>query len=226
MKKILLLLFVLVLGVFLVACGTNKTDGDAKTNNDDSSLSENKEAGKTVKAEEFVLDSILEGKADEDIIWSKQSEEVKKAIIDEANIQGYDADFNADGSLVLKDKESGAIVIQDSNGTWTVTDKDGNQLKTGEKWPDNEFSKQVPKPDFKIETALVTDTGMTVRFGTGFSIDTAMDYAKKAKAAGFSKVSVDLEASGTYSFMASNNKGYSLIVTYTPVDFFISVNKK
>ena len=83
----------------------------------------------------------------------------------------------------------------------------------GGDWPDNEYTRQVPKPDFKILASLPGDDDFSVTF-TGVTAEQAREYAEKLKSAGFDRdvELTDREVMGIaiYSFEAESESGYSV----------------
>ena len=77
-------------------------------------------------------------------------------------------------------------------------------------WPENEFTKQVPKPKFEIGLGTITEEGYVVICGA--PIPELKDYVKELQKAGFTKDSstTDESAMGftVYSYSANNGKGY------------------
>ncbi len=119
--------------------------------------------------------------------------------------------FGTDGSMTVVDTD-GTTMVQKPDGTWTIKDAEGNEGQVGGDWPNNEFTKLVPKPDFELYAASGDDTFFTVAF-TNATIEGIRAYAEKLKAAGFT---VDPEVMDTemmgmtvYNYIASNGKGVS-----------------
>ena len=84
-------------------------------------------------------------------------------------------------------------------------------------WPDNEFTRQVPKPDYDVTYGGVTDTEF-VALGGNATVKDLRDYAKKLQRAGFTKNAdtTDESAFGitTYSYKADNGKGWQVEISY------------
>ena len=84
-------------------------------------------------------------------------------------------------------------------------------------WPDNEFTRQVPKPNFAVSVGSITDTEFAV-LGSGATMENLRDYTKQLQRAGFNKnaETTDEAAFGmaTYSYRADNNKGYQVEINY------------
>lgn len=86
----------------------------------------------------------------------------------------------------------------------------GGQADVGSKWPDNEFTKLIPKPNFEVSLSYAEGD----RCGIQFANLTAEDlraYAEQLKSAGFTvdAETTDEEQFGTwvYTYSASNANG-------------------
>jgi len=84
-------------------------------------------------------------------------------------------------------------------------------------WPENEFTKQVPKPNFEVSFGGVSENEFSA-LGGGATVDQLRNYAKELQKAGFNK-NVETEDQGmfgmtTYSFRADNGKGYQVEISY------------
>ena len=90
----------------------------------------------------------------------------------------------------------------------------------GAEWPDNEYTKQVPKPDFKLLAVSLDEEDES--FTAAFMNATAEEvkaYAEKVKEAGFT-VDPELQDETVmgmtiYSYTASNGNGYTVTVSFT-----------
>ena len=220
MKKILLLLLSVVLVFSLVACGNEETPNPSGSENPGVSQSgENNEdqggENSTVNPEDIDFAAIMAGNGATDVVWGKQDEATKQAIIADAKKDGVDVSFGADGSMTVVDTD-GTTMVQKPDGTWTIKDAEGNEGQVGGDWPDNEFTKLVPKPDFELYAASGDDTFFTVAF-TNATIEGIRAYAEKLKAAGFNinEEVEDQEVMGMviYSFTAENADGYTIEIT-------------
>ena len=80
-----------------------------------------------------------------------------------------------------------------------------------DEWPDNEFTRLLPKPDFTVATAVTTETDLFVLFSDA-TIDQMRDYAELVKAAGFifDAETKDTEVSDIliFSYTAKNADGF------------------
>ena len=220
MKKILLLLLSVVLVFSIVACGNEETPDLSSSENPGVSQSgENNEdqggENSTVNPEDIDFAAIMAGNGATDVVWGKQDEATKQAIIADAKKDGVDVSFGTDGSMTVVDTD-GTTMVQKPDGTWTIKDAEGNEGQVGGDWPDNEFTKLVPKPDFELYAASGDDTFFTVAF-TNATIEGIRAYAEKLKAAGFNinEEVEDQEVMGMviYSFTAENADGYTVEIT-------------
>ena len=214
MRKILLLLLSVVLVFSLVACGNEETPDPSGSENPGVSQSgENNEdqggENSTVNPEDIDFAAIMAGNGATDVVWGKQDEATKQAIIADAKKDGVDVSFGADGSMTVVDTDD-TTMVQKPDGTWVVKDEDGGEGQIGGDWPDNEFTKLIPKPDFELSAASGDDRMFTVAFSNA-TIEGIREYAEKLKDAGFTVDAevTDSEAMGMtiYTYIASNGKG-------------------
>ena len=214
MKKILLLFLSIVLIFSLIACGNNETpsgnEGSGTSQTDDNGGENN-----AVNPEDIDFAAIMAGNGATDVVWGKQDEATKQAIIADAKKDGVDVSFGADGSMTVVDTD-GTTMVQKPDGTWTIKDSEGNEGQVGGDWPDNEFTKLIPKPDFELFAANTETDSFSVAF-TSATIEQIKDYAAKVKAAGFNinEEVEDQEVMGMviYSFTAENADGYTVEIT-------------
>ncbi len=205
MRKFLALALALMMVLALAACG-EKTPSGSGTN----TPSQSTDGSGTGDVD---IDAILSGKGD--TVYGSLDAAQKQAMIDAAKAEGAEITFNADGSTTIKDKD-GAIMKQNPDGTWTYKDADGGEGQVGGNWPDNEYTKLIPKPDFTITAAVVEGNTFTVMFS-----DTTKEqitaYVEKVKNAGFTvdAETEDQEMGGIaiYSYTASNSSGYQIEIT-------------
>jgi len=85
----------------------------------------------------------------------------------------------------------------------------------GGDWPENDFTKQIPKPDFGLTVGDMTDSEFSVLF-QGATIEQIKDYVEKVKATGFT-VNASTEDENImgiviYSYEAKNSAGYKVEV--------------
>lgn len=85
-------------------------------------------------------------------------------------------------------------------------------------WPDNELTRQVPRPDFK-DPMIVADSESVTLMAMNSSLDEAKAYASRLRAAGFTRdVNENTQSIAgytIYSFYAMNSKGYSVSLSFT-----------
>ena len=218
MKKLIALLLALVMVFALAACDS----GDAPNNDDPlnrdpgtSQTDDNGGENNAVNPEDIDFAAIMAGNGATDVVWGKQDEATKQAIIADAKKDGVDVSFGADGSMTVVDTD-GTTMVQKPDGTWTIKDAEGNEGQVGGDWPDNEFTNLVPKPDFELFAANTETGSFSVAF-TSATIEQIRDYAANVKAAGFNinEEVEDQEVMGMviYSFTAENADGYTVEIT-------------
>jgi len=216
MKKALLItLFLLLILSLLTACGGNNSGDDAPLTRPENGASDSNNStttppSSTPNASVPDIDAAIgdTGKL------SDYDAATRQAMIDEARKDGGDLEFKADGSVVYTDSD-GSIAIQHPDGTWTYEGEDGEQGQIGGNWPDNEFTKLIPKPDFAVSIAVSDEETFSITFNDA-TIEQIKTYAEKVKQAGFDKEQdlTDMEAMGmvVYSYEAKNTDGYKVTV--------------
>jgi len=88
-------------------------------------------------------------------------------------------------------------------------------------WPDNQFTRQVPKPSFEVTVGSVTETEFAA-LGLNTTREQMLAYAKELEKAGFDKnaETTDESAFGLdlfYRYKAGNGKGYEVEISYVPM---------
>ncbi len=232
MKKIFAILLTLLLIFAVAACGDNGDNpgGDDPLHRDDPSTSQTQggtntpggntdnPGGNTDNPADLDFGTIMAGGGSTNTVWGKQDEATKQQIIAGAKEDGYDVSFGADGSMTVVDTESGDTMIQNPDGTWVIKGDDGSIGQYGGNWPENEFTKLLPKPDFELLVANTTEYDFSVGF-QNVTIEQVRDYVEKVKAKGFTidAVTTDEEVMGmvVYEFEAQNADGYTVTVAFT-----------
>lgn len=231
MKKLLALTLALIMVLALTACGNNDTPGNddplnrdpgtSQTDNQDGSQGgENNPSTQggtpSVDVGDIDFGSMMGGNGATDVVYSELDEATKQQIIDEAKKDGVDASFGADGSMTVVDTD-GTTVVQKPDGTWVMKDADGNEGQFGGNWPENDFTKLVPKPDLELFAASTDAEEFTVAFNNA-TIEQVKEYVTKVKAAGFNlnEEVEDQEMMGMviYSFYAESSSGYSVEIFF------------
>ena len=232
LTKLLALLLTLTLVFTLVACGNsnnndpsgsqqgtnaplNREDDTSSTNNQGGTQSGNNDPSNVGNID---IGSITSGNGSTDTIYGQLDEASKQQIISDLAKDGYEASFGADGSMT----------IVDPDGTWVVKDEDGGEGQIGGDWPDNEFTKLIPKPDFELFAANTETDSFSVAFMSA-TIEQIKDYAAKVKVAGFNinEEVEDQEVMGMviYSFTAENADGYTVEITSANGTSSLSISK-
>ena len=229
LTKLLALLLALTLVFTLAACGNGNNDdpsGSQQGTNaplnreDDTSSTENQggtQSGNNDSSNVGDIDigSIMSGNGSTDTVYGQLDEASKQQIISDLESEGYDVSFGTDGSMTIVDPD-GTTMVQKPDGTWVVKDDEGGEGQLGGDWPDNEFTKLIPKPDFELFAANTETDSFSVAF-TSATVEQIRDYVTKVKAAGFNidEEVEDQEMMGMviYSFTAENADGYTVEIT-------------
>jgi hypothetical protein len=218
MKKLLALALATILALSLAACtvniGEEKGGGNTPSGSTSTPTGNNNSGGNnpTQKPADVDFGAIMGGGAGN---YSNLSPADKQAMIDAGKAEGVNVTFEADGSVRFED-ESGFVTVQDPNGNWVIGTDDGElQLLTDGSWPDNEYTKLLPKPDLEISSAVDSGANFVVMFKSA-TMEQLKAYTEKVKAAGFNigAETEEQEVMGMeyYSFNAQNADGYSVIV--------------
>ena len=216
MKKLLILMLALLLAFSLVACDSgDDPNNDNPLNRDPGTSQSGNQGGTQGGATNGDVGSMISGIGSSTALYSDMDAESKQAFIAEGARQGLDISFGADGSTTIVDTNDGTTVTQKPDGTWVVKDADGGEGQLGGNWPDNEFTKLVPKPSFELYAAVIEGETFSVMF-TNATIEQIKAYAEQVKAAGFNlnEELTDENVMGMviYSFAAENADGYSVEV--------------
>ena len=223
MKKILAFLLILIMVFSLAACG-NKDDnpsGDGEKNPDNSHNGEdNNNGGNT--------DSLLAGIGSSTVIYGQMDEASKQQLVMEGKAEGIDISFGTDGSTTFVDNEDGTVVVQKPDGSWVFNDAEGGEGQFGGNWPDNEYTRLVPKPSLELQATYIEGESFGATF-TNATVEQIRDYVEQVKAAGFNvnETVEDQEIAGMviYSFTAENANGYTVEIGYVNGTSSLTISK-
>ena len=222
MKKLLILMLALLLAFSLVACDSGDDPNNDNPLNCDPGTSQNggennngTQGGTQGGAISGDVGSMISGIGSSTALYSDMDAASKQAFIAEGARQGLDISFGADGSTTIVDTTDGTTLIQKPDGNWVFSDGQGGEGQIGGNWPDNEYTKLVPKPSFELYAAVIEDETFSVMF-TNATIEQIKAYAEQVKAAGFNlnEELTDQNVMGMviYTFSAENADGYSVEV--------------
>ena len=112
--------------------------------------------------------------------------------------------FGADGTTTIVDTD-GNVVTQNADGTWKVKDDQGGQADVGSKWPDNEFTKLIPKPNFEVSLSYAEGDQCGIQFAD-LTAEDLRAYAEQLKSAGYTvdAETTDEEQFGTWVYLNAN----------------------
>ena len=107
------------------------------------------------------------------------------------------------------------------------TKTEAKATKGGNKWPDNEYTKLLPKPEITVSSASVGTFADGETFAANFASGTTREqfkaYIEQLKASGFT-VKVEVDTDSTYGGTADKD-GYHVSWTYIDEKGSIQVNK-
>lgn len=146
----------------------------------------------------------------------KLAKEVQEMVNEELKEIGIVVEVKEDGSTKVE-TGMGIDVTQKEDGSWNVEATEGEIEELDGNWPKNEFTKQVPKPDFQPTAANTQEKSFSVAF-VDAKVEDIRNYVEELKKDGFTlnAENKDVEVFGVvaYSYKASNEDGYRVEVTY------------
>ncbi len=229
MKKIAVCLLALWLAMTLIACDPSNGGNDDTTAGGDTIAAGTTDGVGTTdqnpSAESGIgsvmtpnFGEILGGTAGSDTVWGKTDAATKAAIIESGRAQGVEVSFAADGTMTVRDTNTGNTVIQRPDGTWSISDDAGNQTQIGGAWPENDLTKLIPKPSFALSAAGGNDGEFSVMF-VDVALEDVKAYAEEVKAAGFTlepeSMDMSTDEGAYFIYAASNADGYRASVFMT-----------
>ncbi len=172
--------------------------------------------------------SILAGNGSTETVWGNLDASARQEIIAAAKAEGYDVSFDSDGHMSIKG-DDGTSFVQNSDGTWTAKTGDGDIAQYGGNWPDNAFTRLVPKPDFPLLAANTSEDEFTVAFQS-VTVEKIKAYASKLKECGFT---IDPEEEDetnygivVYCYTAYNADGYYVDLSFAAGTAGLTIGKQ
>lgn len=215
MKKALTLILALILLLTLPGCGLlgkiiSKAESKVSEIVENSDYSEPEEYSEPDYSSDLYEDD-YDYTAD-DTIYGQMTAAERAAFITQAAASGTTVTFNADGSTTFVG-DDGSVMTQNADGTWVFSDDEGTTQLGGE-WPENEFTKLVPKPDFgELFGAVTYEKSFYVMFADA-DMNKMRTYIEAIKAKGFTieAETTDETAFGVtaLSYTAKNAAGYKI----------------
>jgi hypothetical protein len=80
-------------------------------------------------------------------------------------------------------------------------------------WPENEYTKLVPRPDFEVEYCDDEVNGISAKY-INTTMESVKAYASQLKAAGFTVDPQESEYDGQYVYGAGKGKAYFVTISY------------
>ncbi len=210
MKKALFLILALALIISMTACGGNSDKPDnsgTPSGNTDTTQSQGGDSTDNIPD----LAGIIGGTGK----LSDYDEATRQELIAAAQADGGNLEFKSDGSVVYTAPD-GSVSIQNPDGSWTLPNGNNVQGQYGGDWPENEFTKLLPKPDFALTAAVAEADRFSVSF-TNTTIEQIRAYVEQVKSKGFTVDSStqDENVMGIeiYVFTAKNAAGYEVSIS-------------
>ncbi|HOP11682.1 MAG TPA: hypothetical protein PK629_09365 [Oscillospiraceae bacterium] len=229
MKKLLSLILALALILMLPGCGLlGKAISKAESIASDFAESTYSEPDEYSEPE-YSYDENYDYSGS-DTIYGQMTAEEKASFIQQAALSGCTVTFNADGSTSFA-YEDGSVTTQNADGTWVYSDEDGTNItQFGGEWPDNEFTRLVPKPDFgELLGAVTSEDSFYVSF-TSTDLNQVRAYIEQVKETGFTvdATTTDESAFGiaVVSYTAYNAAGYKIEIASTMGVNGITISKE
>lgn len=82
----------------------------------------------------------------------------------------------------------------------------------GGAWPDNEFTRQVPAPEFAVHSVTTNSNSCNITF-SDTTIDKLKAYVETLKDAGFATTLTRESGANHYLYTATNAAGYEVVIT-------------
>ena len=231
MRRLLAGLLAVLLALCLVSCGCSISlpDDDAPLTRRDGT--EEAEAPLSDLADlfrNFDLSSLLNGAPAEEIRSALSDAGLRDKVLEAAREAGIDITFGEDGTALLQDGE-GHTVIQNEDGTWTVLSGEGFSGQFGGDWPENEFTRLIPKPDGSVSVAAEEEDSFSVLL-SDVSADQVRAYIEAVKGRGFTEDAAmedqDVLGMTLISFSASNGNGYGISISFGAGLLSLSISKE
>ena len=216
MKRIFTMSLALILVLSLMTgCGKNKENGafegvdTSGTTQENNRLDESQsDHGDNNDGANIDFDAIFAGRSD--IKLTNLSESEKQKIIDAGEVVGVYVMFTDIDDDVFFTRLSDGYNAVWSLGSWTTwSDSDTGFIPA--EWPNDDFTRLIPNPNFDLFTTNIYEDTFTAVF-RNVTLDQIKTYTESVKNAGFA-VNPKLDEKTTYKYTASNGKGYSIELT-------------
>jgi hypothetical protein len=112
-----------------------------------------------------------------------------------------------------------------------IVNDDGIRDTVVETWPDNEYTKQLTKPDIDIKVSGIADMGRLQMFSLTFADSTTkaqvIACTEKIKADGFTNKATETDSGNRYfMYRATNSDGYTVFISWTEQASGLAVSKE
>ncbi|MBO4229656.1 MAG: hypothetical protein J5938_04835 [Clostridia bacterium] len=176
----------------------------------------------------FDLSSLLDGEPAEEIRSALSGSGLSDKVLEALKKVGIEVTFGEDGTATLQDG-FGHKVIANEDGTFTFLSREGDSRQFGGDWPENEFTRLIPKPDGSPAFAAEKDDSFSIVI-SGVSADQVRSYIEEVKGSGFTEDAAledrDVLGMTLISFRALNGNGYKVSISFGAGLLSLSVRKR
>ena len=231
MKRFFASLLAFVISFCFVSCGCSLTlpgSGDPVSRGDETEEGKSPLSDLADLFRGFDLSSLLDGEPSEEIRSALSGSGLSDKVLEALKIVGIEVTFGEDGTALLQDGE-GHTVIQNEDGTWTVLSREGFSGQFGGDWPENEFTRLIPKPDGSVSVAAEEEDSFSVVL-SDVSADQVRAYIEAVKGRGFTEDAAmedqDVLGMTLISFSASNGNGFGISISFGAGLLSLSISKE
>ena len=231
MKRFFACLLAFVISFCFVSCGCSLTlpgSGDPVSRGDETEEEKSPLSDLADLFRDFDLSSLLDGEPSEEIRSALSGSGLSDKVLEALKIVGIEVTFGEDGTATLQDG-FGHKVIANEDGTFMFLSGEGDSRQFGGDWPENEFTRLIPKPDGSLTYSAEKNDSFSVVL-SGVSADQVLSYIEAIKGSGFSEDAAleDRDALGMtlISFRASNGNGYGVSISFGAGLLSLSVRKR
>lgn len=191
---------VIILLIVLTGCGMTE-------NNLQHDLQQDQEQSSAESKEDILFgSSILQMLSEKDNTSTEETEIVNMPGSVDEKVQ------NVEESAETVEKEEDSEEADTSEELQTGIENESETFAEDPYWPENEYTKQISKPDFEIISAGVDEIGFFADFASSVTTKDVIAYADVVKNSGFNiDVEIDArayEGESRYLFWAYNKAGY------------------
>ncbi len=225
MKQLFLIFSACILALALGGCGSK--EAETAKDSPSSSTQSHKEGG-ILTREDKTDEKATEKPAADDTAATNPVTDITdfNSLVSSANRNNLTADQIA--QLEADGEENGYKIQWAEDGSMILVEDNGNTVALNGDWPDNEFTKAVPRPNLPITASTTEESSFFAIFGETSKEDLKA-YAEELIKAGFTQEADTQEQSfggmDIYSYTAQNSDGLCIELVYTGTQNVLSISK-